>query len=101
MPILVRKKINPFIEWLRIFSKKYPEIEKIILYGSFARGDATDGSDIDLAFVMSDPKRWPQVAQIIHENAQTLRGLDLICFQNASDKLKQKIRQEGVIIFEK
>lgn len=29
-------------------------IKKVIVYGSFARGDATEDSDIDLAIVVSD-----------------------------------------------
>ena len=32
------------------FLKQYPEIEKILIYGSRARGDYKRGSDIDLAF---------------------------------------------------
>ena len=33
-----------------IFSK-YPEIEKVIIYGSRARGDYQNGSDIDLTII--------------------------------------------------
>jgi len=29
-----------------------PRLKQVILYGSFARGDATDASDIDLAVVL-------------------------------------------------
>jgi predicted nucleotidyltransferase len=95
------KMIKPFIEWLESFAKNHTEIEKIVLYGSFARGDATHGSDIDLVFFVCDPKEWPKLSEMIRENANTLRGLDLICFQNAPNKLKQKIQKEGVTIFER
>ncbi|MCF6349426.1 MAG: nucleotidyltransferase domain-containing protein [Flavobacteriaceae bacterium] len=36
-----------------VFSK-YPQIEKIILYGSRAKGNYRNGSDIDLALVGND-----------------------------------------------
>ncbi len=34
--------------------KKYSEIEKVILYGSRAKGNYTNGSDIDLAVIGND-----------------------------------------------
>ena len=36
--------------------KKYP-VERVILYGSYARGDASDASDVDLV-VESDGKMF-------------------------------------------
>jgi len=95
------KKIASFMEWLKTMAEDHAEIEKIILYGSFSRGDATDGSDIDLAFFISDMKKWPELAEMIRENANTLRGLDLVCFQEASAMLQEKIKKEGVIFFER
>ena len=43
-------KQNTIISIKNIF-KKYPQIEKVILYGSRAIGNYTNGSDIDLTIV--------------------------------------------------
>ncbi len=34
--------------------KKHPEVEKVILYGSRAKGNYKKGSDIDLTFIGSN-----------------------------------------------
>lgn len=41
------------LELARKFSESldYPEIEKIILFGSVARGDDREGSDIDIIII--------------------------------------------------
>ncbi|MEJ5226975.1 nucleotidyltransferase domain-containing protein [Thermodesulfovibrio sp.] len=46
------KFLNELIEKIRI---SYPLIKKIILYGSKARGDFTEESDIDLLFITEKP----------------------------------------------
>lgn len=46
------KFLNELIEKIRI---SYPIIKKIILYGSKARGDFTEESDIDLLFITEKP----------------------------------------------
>ena len=38
-----------------LFSEKYPEIECAYLFGSYARGEATDKSDIDILIVLNEP----------------------------------------------
>ena len=37
----------------RMLSERHPEIERIVLFGSLARGDAVPGSDADLLIVVS------------------------------------------------
>ncbi|WP_051345829.1 nucleotidyltransferase domain-containing protein [Thermodesulfovibrio yellowstonii] len=44
--------LNELIEKIRV---SYPLIKKIILYGSKARGDFTEESDIDLLFITKKP----------------------------------------------
>lgn len=39
------------IESIRNIFRKYPEVEKVILYGSRAKGNFKPASDIDLTFI--------------------------------------------------
>jgi len=49
------KTINIAIaEYITLIKENYKDIEKAILFGSFARGLATQDSDIDLALIFTD-----------------------------------------------
>ncbi len=80
-----------------------PFIEKIILYGSRARNDALERSDIDLAIVCPNAtqKDWAQVITII-EQADTLIKIDCVRLDTLSDQnvLKKNIEKEGIILYE-
>jgi len=47
-----RAAISAYIAWLR--EKYEPEILRVILFGSKARGDAKQGSDVDLLIVLTN-----------------------------------------------
>lgn len=84
--------------------KNVPVIKKIILYGSRARGDNKERSDIDIAIdcPSATDKQWNQIIDIIG-NADTLLIIDCIRFDTLSDKnpLKSVILKEGRIIYAK
>ena len=39
---------------------KFPTVEKIILFGSYAYGKPSSNSDLDILIVMRTHKRWPE-----------------------------------------
>jgi len=48
-------KINRTIEYyLRLIRQKYDGIEKVFLFGSYAKGKSNQDSDIDLALIFKD-----------------------------------------------
>jgi predicted nucleotidyltransferase len=55
-----------------------PEVERVWLFGSRARGDARPRSDIDLAIAApaADPRRWQAILDAIEE-APTLLHVDV------------------------
>ena len=78
-------------------------IDKIYLYGSRSRGDATDLADIDLAVLCpsANIKQWHQVLQII-ENADTLLQIDCIRYDKINNKnLKKNINKDKKVIYDK
>ncbi|MBI3017726.1 MAG: nucleotidyltransferase domain-containing protein [Deltaproteobacteria bacterium] len=92
--------ITPFLEWVKEMAPLYPEIHCIKLFGSFAREEATDISDIDLAVSVSNTTSWGSIAEKIKSNKITLKKIDVVCFEKASEKLKKKIDKEGIPIYE-
>ena len=77
------------------FAKKY-SINKVILFGSRARGDNTERSDIDIA-VYGGAFYWD-----IKEKVHSLLSFDVVeADKPISEELKQEIEKDGVIIYEK
>ena len=81
--------------------KSLPFVEAIYLFGSRARGDAHERSDIDLAIVCpsADIKDWLQVIDIVDE-ADTLLKIDCIRLDRLSDeRLKAEIERDKVTLY--
>lgn len=81
----------------------FPEIQRLILFGSRARGDHDERSDIDIAIdaEMITRARWDDIYFFKEENLDTLLSIDLVWIQRASERLKQQISKEGVTLFER
>lgn len=81
-----------------------PFVEKIILYGSRARGDFLPRSDLDLAVLCSHASihDWQKILTIIDE-ADTLLTIDCIQYNTLDfdNPLKQAIDRDGIMLYEK
>ena len=74
-------------------------IEKLILFGSRARGDFRRTSDIDLAVSVGDFARF---ALDVEEETSTLLKYDFVDLDRKVQKeLLKSIEKEGVVIYEK
>ena len=84
--------------------KALPFIEAIYLYGSRARGDHRERSDIDLAIVCpaADWRDWQQVIDII-EAADTLLEIDCVRLDaEAPDStLRRSIERDKKVLYER
>lgn len=80
------------------FAQEY-SVNKIILFGSRARGTNTERSDIDIAVYGGE---FDQFYWEVKENIHSLLMFDIIQADAAiSDELKQEIEKDGVTIYEK
>lgn len=83
---------------------KLPFVEEIWLYGSRARGDNQERSDIDIAIVCKNATNtdWHNVVEIT-ENADTLLKIDCVRFDilSDSDKLKHNIELHKYVIYQR
>ncbi len=55
-------------KYLELIKEKYSDIEKVYLFGSYAKGKSTDDSDIDVALIFStldDTKRFDIQVQLM------------------------------------
>ncbi|WBL37194.1 nucleotidyltransferase domain-containing protein [Tepidiforma flava] len=74
-----------------------PRIRRIILFGSRARGDARERSDVDLAIEApgADPVAWDDILAALDE-APTLLQLDVVRLEDAPEALRAAIEREGI-----
>ena len=93
---------EPFIRELQSYCSKNNKIEKILLFGSRARGDYRRSSDIDLAVFTKEISHTQQnlIEHAINGMSTPLK-IDVI-FMNRlkKEKLIFNIKKEGVIIYE-
>jgi uncharacterized protein len=77
-----------------------PEVERVVLFGSRAKGSARPRSDVDLAVEAeaAGAATWDRLCELA-ENAQTLLTIDLIRLDQASDAFRDEILREGRTLY--
>lgn len=74
-------------------------IQKVILFGSRARGTHKERSDIDIAVSGGD---FDEFYWTVNEEAWTLLMFDIIDLnKRISDELKKEIERDGIVLYEK
>ena len=82
-----------------VFTAEKYGVEKITLFGSRARGDHNERSDIDIAVHGGnfDNFYWD-----INEKIWSLLTFDIVDLdKNISDELQEEINRDGIVIYEK
>lgn len=74
------------------------DVQKVVLFGSRARGTHTEKSDIDLAVSGGDLEAfyWD-----IKENVHSLLTFDIVDYRRTSADLQEEIERDGITIYEK
>lgn len=99
--------VQGFIEELR---KLYgEELEEVFLYGSYARGEANDGSDIDLMIILKGEVSFTQEIERMNEPATemlmkygeliSLYPISLTKFNQLNTPLLMNAQKEGVSVW--
>ena len=82
---------------------RHPEVERVWLFGSRARRDQFERSDVDLAIEAPamDPDDWLRIKLDFEDEAPTLLLIDLVRFEDAPEHLREQIRDEGIVVHER
>lgn len=102
----VSKEINEIKKLTEPIFKSY-DVGEAYIFGSYARGDFTENSDIDIIIVSKKIKSLLTIGAILEELKQALKKeVDLIeeeCFEGEIDEEEQKfydtIKRERVKIY--
>lgn len=81
-----------------------PFVQRIVLYGSRARGEERDRSDIDIAISAptADRDDWQKVVDTV-EDADTLLVIDCVRLDDLppGDRLRRSIEADGVVLYQR
>lgn len=76
-------------------------IRRMGLFGSYARGEAVDDSDVDLYIEKGRLKSLIQYFLFVHELEQTLqRHVDVVTTEIEDKRFLSEIMKEGIILYE-
>ena len=95
-------RMEKLFEQVKKCASNYPNIFKIVLFGSRARGDYRPNSDIDLA-IFSRSISNLEVANFTNEieDLDTLLKFDIVLMTPDTDpRLLENVKQEGVVLME-
>ena len=92
----IKKEI--FNDIIGVF-KKFDSIEKVYLFGSRARGDFKDTSDIDLAIDSKSDVVLKLLGEL--EELICILTFDVVNINEIGQKLKDNIERDKIIIYEK
>lgn len=97
MNTLTNEQKNTIIEQIQTRLKA----DTIILFGSAARGEMRDDSDVDIAFISKEDSSPYQSFMIAQELAEKLnREVDLIDFAAASTVFQTQIMETGILLLD-
>ena len=91
--------LNDLLKFEIIEVAKKHKIEKVVLFGSRARGDYNKVSDIDIAVIGGDITGF---SIDVDEETNTLLQFDVVNLEGSVQKeLLESIEREGIVIYEK
>jgi len=91
-----KKEIKHILKKNKPFLKKKFKVDEIGIFGSFARGDESKGSDVDILVRFSDSIGWEFID--LKEYLERILGLevDLVTIKSLKPQLKDIILSEVV-----
>ncbi len=83
---------------IKVIEIFFPEA-KVYLFGSRARGDNSETSDIDIAIDAKNPISMTQKGQIVSmiDALNIPQKVDVVDFNRVPDALKENILKEGIL----
>jgi len=93
-------KNKNLLKFFKSLGKKY-NADKVVIFGSQARKDAGKLSDYDVCFFGIKETSYSQLFDEVEYDAPSLLKIDLVHWENIPPKLKDNIKKEGVIIYER
>ncbi len=95
---LPERTVNELLEYF----KSKPGVEKVVVYGSRAKGNFRNGSDIDFAIWTDDKSAYELRIEAELDDLETPYMFDVTDYKNLSHEgMKKSIDKDGIVFYEK
>ncbi len=95
---LPERTVNELLEYF----KSKPGVEKVVVYGSRAKGNFRNGSDIDFAIWTDDKSAYELRIEAELDELETPYMFDVTDYKNLSHEgMKKSIDKDGIVFYEK
>ena len=86
-------------------ARSFPAIKQVVLFGSYARGEARTDSDIDLRILCDEDRRFSIMNLAAFGNRiqqATGKSVDIVSKRVIdNDELREAIKRDGVVVYER
>ena len=95
---LPERTVNELLEYF----KSKPGVEKVVVYGSRAKGNFRNGSDIDFAIWTDDKSAYELRIEAELDDLETPYMFDVTDYKNLTHEgMKNSIDRDGVLFYQK
>lgn len=94
------KKDKIIKEAVQIVKENLSDDYKIFLFGSWAKGNALETSDIDIGILGKKKIKWSLMARILErtESIPTLRSIDIVDLNSVDESFKNNVMRHAKIL---
>jgi uncharacterized protein len=87
-------------EAVQIVKKDLSDDYKVFLFGSWAKGNALETSDIDIGILGKKKVKWSLMARILEkiESIPTLRSIDVVDLNSVDKNFKNNVMKHAKIL---
>ncbi|EPZ38341.1 nucleotidyltransferase [Anoxybacillus ayderensis] len=86
-------------ERLMAYFRSEEEIQRVVLFGSRAKGTARYNSDIDLCIDYTGKQKWKVIDAI--DEMVGIYSFDVLFFDSLNKEIARQIERDGIVIYER
>ena len=92
------------VEKVQRAAEKFPAIQRVILFGSYARGEADENSDVDLRIEYDHSAKFSlfDLSAFSEELREALgRQVDVVSKRTPKPEFAKEIERDGIVVYER
>lgn len=100
---LINIRKREMVEEICHFVEKYPQVQKVVIFGSTVREDCTENSDLDICLYTGSKdiigqdffRIYGYIDQIAEYNS------DILIYDKLDEKFREKVEKTGIVVLQR